>query len=303
MRTVGALLISVVIGTPFAASAEGMTGGVTFGYGMSEMDIIPFSTSTDLDNWSIGGRVAFDMGNGWSLNAAAGHVNVDIDALDTTVTGDRMSFGVAYAFGNGAWAGVYGENGSIGIPDSLPIDFSSTSYGIEGGYKAAGYEFSAFYGADGDITNYGLAGKYTGVEGLELGASVQRTNVEFFGSDTDLDFVGVAAAYTINAQFNVFGGWARTSIDDADADLTTYGIGVGYDMSSFSKVPMIASIEVARTDITFFSTDVAEQDTVRIGLTLPLGGAAASKVPLNSVADPILNPSHGALSQTIMTMF
>jgi hypothetical protein len=299
-----ALLLAGAFVCPIGAIAQTFTGGVTLGYGMGDVSINPPlpSGSFDLNSFTLDGRIAIDLGNGFSVGGRVDRANIDQDLFPVDIAGNLMTLNAAYAFGGGGWVGLYAEDASISI-DLLPIDIGSTQYGIEGGYKGAGYAVSAFYGADDDISHFGLAARWTGTPKLTVGGSFTRTNVALFGSDFDVDYFGLAGTYDINDKLNVFAGIGQTSISNADADLTTYGIGVGYDMSGFAKIPMVASIELARSEIGFSGfSNLVDLDTVRIGLTIPFG-AGASKAPLNSVADSILNPSHSAISQTILMAF
>ena len=303
-RKLYALLLAGTAACPIAASAQTFTGSVTLGYGLGEVSINPplGSDSFDLNSVTLDGRIAVDLGNGFSVGGRVDRANLDIEAFPVDIAGNLMNVHAAYAFGGGGWAGLYAEDASISI-DMLPIDIGSTQYGIEGGYKGAGYAVSGFYGADDDVSHMGFAASWTGTPKLTVGGSFTRTNIDMFGTDIDIDYFGVAGTYDINEKLNVFAGIGQSSIGDLDGDMTTYGVGLGYDMSGFSKIPMVASIELARSQISAFGADdIIDLDTVRIGLTIPFG-AGASKAPLNSVADSILNPSHSAISQTILMAF
>ena len=299
-----ALLLAGAFVSPIAASAQTFTGGFTLGYGTGEVSINPPlpSGSFDLNSLTIDGRIGIDLGNGWSVGGRVDRANIEQDLVPIDIAGNLMSVNAAYSFGGGAWVGLYAEDASISI-DVISIDIGSTQYGIEGGYKGAGYAVSGFYGADDDISHMGFAASWTGTPKLTVGGSFTRTNIDAFGADIDVDYFGIAGTYDINDKLNVFAGIGQSSIDDFDGDMTTYGVGLGYDMSGFSKIPMVASIELARSEISAFgASDIIDLDTVRIGLTIPFG-SAASKAPLNSVADSILNPSHSAISQTILMAF
>jgi len=65
-------------------------------------------------------------------------------------------------------------------------------------------------------------------------------------------------------------------------------------MTGFSAT---VSLEAARTDLA--PSDI---DTLRLGLTLPLG-KKGPMLPMNSVADSVLNARHGALNAALTSAF
>lgn len=152
-----------------------------------------------------------------------------------------------------------------------------------------------------DIDNVALTAKYAAMPNLDIGGAFLRATLDVGGTDIDVDMIGLAAAYDINEQFSLFGGVSRTSQDDLDLDVTTMGLGVGYDLSQMTGMASVVSLELARTDLSAMggSTDL---DTVRIGLTLPLGGKG-TEAPLNSVADSIFNPRRGAVNAALTGAF
>ena len=152
-----------------------------------------------------------------------------------------------------------------------------------------------------DVNDYGFALKYTAMQNVTLGGNVMRTRLSGGGNHVDLDMIGVAGAYAFNDQWTAFSGLTRTKISDVDAKVTTFGLGVSYDMTSLVKIGSSASLEYAHTKNDLDGGD-GSLNTVRLGVTIPLGHSTG-KVPLNSVADSILKPTHSVVSSTVLSAF
>lgn len=289
------ILLAGVASLPLPALAQEFGGAITFGYGIGEISDL----NTDIDSATIDGDISVDLGNGFSLGARGSYANIDIDMLPIDISGNLLGLNAAYSFGGGAWMGAYTEHSDISI-DMLPVNFGLTHYGIEGGYKAANYGVSGFAGKGSDLTSYGIAASYNPMAGTVLGANAMRSELSFSGIDADISTYGVAAAHSFTGNFGVFAGVGRSTISGVDADLTTYGIGGSYTFTQLQS-PIVASLELARTDLNMGGSGT-DFDTVRLGLTFPFGNKA-SVVPNNSVAGAILNPSHSAISQTVLMAF
>ena len=152
-----------------------------------------------------------------------------------------------------------------------------------------------------DIDDFGLSAKYAAMPNLDIAGAFQRATLSLGPDDADIDLIGLAAAYDINDQFSLFAGVSRTSVDLADLDVTTMGLGVGYDLSEMAGVASTVSLELARTDLSSGGPD-GDIDTVRLGLTFPIGGKG-TEAPLNSVADSIFNPRRGAVNAALTGAF
>jgi predicted porin len=294
-------LLLVTISTPSLVAAQDLSGGVTLGFGEHDIADQGLSTAT------LDGRVDFAFANGVTFGVDAGYMDLGIDGAPIDLTANFVGMNLGYRFSNGMSAGVYVEQltGSISL---VPIDISLKSIGAEFGYSMTNLEFGAHIGRTStspdiniDIDNIGLTAKYTPMENLDIAGAFLRANLSSGGTDIDIDMLGLAAAYDINEQFSVFGGLSRTSISDVDVDFTTMGLGVGYDLSQMTGLASVVSLEVARTEISLGGSS-EDLDTVRLGLTFPLGGKG-SEAPLNSVADSIFNPRHGAVNAALTGVF
>ncbi|MBK8440150.1 MAG: porin [Rhodobacter sp.] len=299
-------LVTTSLLVPAATSAQEFSGGVTLGFSQSDIDAIPF----DVDGISFDGRIAVELGSGFTFGARFNQFNMDVDSTPVSVDGQMIGLDLDYAFSANGSVGAFVENAEVGLDIGVPIglNVSATTFGIEGHYTSGALDFGGFIAvsepggllpSDIDMRHFGLSLKYAPTEALTIGASAIRTNVDAFGTDIDVDYIGLAGVYSVNERISLFGGVSRTTLDIVDADVTTVGLGGAYDLSAMAGMPMAVSLELARSDFSAGGVGSTDVDTVRLGLTIPLGGKAA-KAPLNSTADAILNPSHSAISQTVL---
>ena len=98
--------------------------------------------------------------------------------------------------------------------------------------------------------------------------------------------------------FIVYGGISKADFFISGANFDTTGLGIGYDLGAKTGFSATVSLEVANTD---FGTGT-DLDAVRLGLTVPFG-AKGPALPMNSVADSILNPRHGAFNAALTSAF
>jgi len=313
-RKLSVLAVAISSVSPLAAVAQDFSGALTFGYSHTSLD--DAGLDANLNGLSLDGRLAFDMGNGITFGSRFDTFRLDVAGEDLDITGTLMALDVSYAISDAFSAGVFLEHAEIGadiMGTSVSSLVASNTYGIEGTYKTGALEFGGFVATsnpggalgtslgDVDIRHIGLSAAYTPAGNLTVGGSFINTNLDpAGGTDIDINYLGIAAVYDLNETYTLFGGLSRTWLDESgvDVDLTTIGLGVAYDLSALAGMPLSASLELARTtpDIGGSSIDI---DSVRLGVTIPLGGNTA-KAPLNSTADAILNPSHSAISQTVL---
>jgi predicted porin len=293
-------LCLLTISAPSLAVAQDMSGAVTLGFGDHEVSDQGLSTA------SLDGRVDMTFANGMTFGVDAGYLDLGIDGSPSNIIGTFFGLDVGYKMASGLSFGFYAEQ--LTADAGLGIDLSLKSIGAEVGFQSGDLEFGAFLGrtsvspdiAGIEADTIGLSTKYAAMPNLTLGGTFQRASISVGGGEADVDLVGLAGAYDINDQFSAFGGISRTSIDELDADITSMGLGLGYNLD-FGGVGSTVSLELARTDLSALGggTDL---DTVRLGITLPLGGAG-TEAPLNSVADSIFNPRHGAVNAALTGAF
>lgn len=303
-RALAVYLLTISAPTLAAAQDLSYSGALTLGVGFHSVSDV----DQDLRTTSLDGRLDFDFGNGFSLGVDAGYLDLDIDEVPADFSAQFIGFDVAYRFANGMSLGAYAEELTASA-DVLPVDISLKSGGITAGYDASGLQLGVFVGQSDtspelpgtDFQDLGLTAKYAPMEGLTLGAAFLRTTVDTAGTEVDIDFAGLAATYVINDSFTVFGGVSNTSLDLIDADATTMGLGAGY-LLPMGGVTSTLSLELTRTDLSADGIGSGDLDTVRLGLTLPLGGKG-SESPLNSVADSVFNPRHSAINAGLTSAF
>lgn len=303
--TTGMVAALLCVVAPTLVIAQDFSGAVTLGYGSSDVEGI----SEDLSTLSLNGRAGVDFGNGFRLGIDHGVQSIDIDGVAEDVSIVAMGIYGAYRFNNGMSLGGYAEKAKLDV-DALATDLSATSYGLMGGYSAGAAHLSGFFGktttdpdlpAGVDIRDIGLAVKYAAAPNLTLGASAMRSRISDSVTDLDVDFIGLAGAYGVAENWSLFGGLSRASLDLVDADVTSFGVGVSYDLSSHLRMGSSVSLELARSNASVAGVD-GDLDTVRLGLSIPLGGDGFS-VPMNSVADSVMAPRHNAITSAVMSAF
>lgn len=299
-------LVLLTVSAPSLATAQELSGGVTLGFGdhsLSDFD-------QDLSTASLDGRVDLAFDNGMTFGVSAGYIDVGIDGQPIGLDATFVGLEVGYKMSNGLSFGAYAEqlNAQVSI---LPIDLALKSIGAKVGYTTGNLELGMNLGRTStspdigflggiDIDNFGLSAKYRPMDNLAIAGAFQRATLDNGMMEADIDLIGLAATYDINEQFSLFGGVSRTSQDDLDLDVTTMGLGVGYNMD-LGGVASTLSLELARTDLSAMG-DSTDLDTVRLGWTVPLGGKG-TEAPLNSVADSIFNPRHGAVNTALTGAF
>jgi Gram-negative porin len=295
--------VLAVLATPAVAQAQEFSGGLTLSYGMIDSD----DSDTDVSATGVDSRMKVAFDNGATIGLKVGKIDIGIDGVPFDLTGEFIGIDGAYRFTNGMSLGAYAEQLNLGI-DVLTDDLSLKSYGLTAGYAMDSLDLGAFVGASStspdlgiDVSNYGLTAKYSASPQLTFGGAYLNANLESGGTDVDVGFTGIAATYAVTESVMAFGGFSRSSIDLADIDIDTMGIGVGYDLTQMAGFASTVSLELARTTLSSGSSD-SDLDTLRFGVSFPLG-QKGTVLPMNSVADSILNPRHGAVNAALTSAF
>ncbi|OZB19574.1 MAG: hypothetical protein B7X55_03145 [Rhodobacterales bacterium 34-62-10] len=298
------LLLGAVVATlPLTAAAQEMSGIATFGLG----NLNGPSGFPDVSVRSLDGKLDLSYDNGLMLGASAASARADVDgfAEDASANVFGLTAGANFAsFWNG---GVYYEFGDVSI-DGIGNE-SIDSYGVFMGYDSDLMAFEVFAGT---TDGYVLSG--TGVDWNDLGASasfnigaegtvgghIQRSRLSAAGVDVDLTSLGLGGSYAFGNGLVGYAGITYGEVDDLIGDLTTYGLGLGYDLSTTANFPATLSLEVARSTLDDGTTS-ADLDSIRFGITLPVGGTKSA--PLNSVASNAMSPNRTALSTALVGSF
>lgn len=296
---------SLLAATPLAATAQ---GALTFGYAQQD----PQSFAESLLQKAIDGTVDVDFGNGLTLGASVSARDTEFDGIAASISDSVMSVSGGYTLAGGARVGAYAEQSRLSSSPALPeMPLTLTSYGVSAGYSAGAVAVEGFVGTSDlgskanipiDVRDLGLVAHYTPSDRLTLGASLSRSTLEAKGSAT-LAMIGVAGAYDIDPSWTVFGAAGQSSIalgPQGDFQANTLALGVSYGLAAAAGLDYRLSLELARTSYDTVPANASGRlDTVRVGLTIPLGGAAA-KVPLNSAAHAVMTPRYSALGAKLL---
>ncbi|MGR3272363.1 porin [Thalassococcus profundi] len=239
------------------------------------------------------GNVTLDIDLGWDRASDDG---IDVSNLSTEIL-------PKYWFSQSAGAGVYFSRDSLDLDvgDVVNLD----SYGIEGTYRSAGFEGSAFVGrtdadelaGDLDIRDIGLRARFDASPQLSLFGSGVRSNFEAGGDDVNAYSLGLGAHYDFGNGFAMFGGYQSTSIDDVDAEVGTASVGVNYALNA-GGTPVILSGEYARARFDAAGFDESA-DRLSLSATVLFGDAREKRVPGNAVTSPLLKSDRNAVSGLI----
>lgn len=288
---IAAIFATALSVVPAVAMAQDASGALTFGYAHGNLGggVKPSALTFD-------GIVNVGLGNNLSLNARANTGRIKVNGLPGSVSTHVLGLGLSYALGNGGWVGGFIENGNVGL-STLPVNFGYTQYGIEGGYKLGGVDVAGFIGYSTDVTSVGISGKYSDGARYQVGGALISSRIDLGGAKQNTNFAGLAGAYAVTSDINVFGGVGRTGLSGL-GNLTTVGLGLSYGLGE-TMANSTLSLELARSSV---SGGLADMNSVRVGVTIPLGGNRTT-VPQNSVAGSILNPGKNTISQTVLGAF
>jgi hypothetical protein len=288
---------------PVAAQAQDFSGAVTLGYGLGSIS----NGGGDIDSLTLDGSGAIQFQNGWvmGLDATLAKMNPEGPGdFDTTDLGVNF----AYQMASGATIGAYGDfmNFDTTGPVLGNTDTEVTSYGLNGGYvnDSFGAEFHlgiSEVDGGGDWTDYGVTLRFRPTDATRIGGHWMMSEGDVAGGGSfEITSIGIGADHSFGRGFSAFGGVNFVDADQINTDVTTYGVGIGYDLSAVTSAPINLSLELARSDLDAGAGSV-EEDTVRFGVTFALGNA--KRAPENSVARSVMTPRHNALSTLIDTAY
>lgn len=302
-RFVSALALTAALLPVGAASAAEYSAAATLGYAHSDLEGLELDT-TSLD-LSLDAKATEALSFGMDVALSKSTLEDEEDFNLPSFMAD-----VDYRFGNGFSAGLYAERFTLDTDLLLGTDIDVDSYGLTAGYARANYKVEAFYGEtvtdpeldDVTIHDFGFLAAIAPNSQSTIAARYLRSNAETDGINEDWEAIELAGTYQINDPWAIFAGASFGEIDSLSLDVDTYGLGVSYNLEAVSDFPATLSIELARTtyDIDGYGSDDA--DTVRVGVTFPLG-ANGAKLPLNSVAGTVQNGRHSALSSAALAAF
>jgi len=299
--------IAVVMTTalaPFAAQAQDASGAVTLGYGFSDIS----DGGGDLSSLTLDavGNISFNKNVHLGLHGS--FVNADPDGAGDVNIGD-LGAKLVYQFQNGVLLGGYLDHASLDIGGGLG-DIDATSFGGITGYVSGDFGAEVFVGATEtspdlpsgvDWIDYGATLRYKISPTARVGGHLMWSDISGAGGDVEVDTIGIGGDVAFGAGWAAFGGLNHSSVDLVNTDVTTLGIGVSYDLRQVSAIPGAVSMEVARSRLDTPIGD-ADADTIRFGLTFPLGGQENS-TPLNSVDRAVIAPRHNSVTTLLNAAF
>lgn len=226
------LLVTASIAAFAAAPAlaqEGPVGSVGVSYGNSEADL--GGVSADADAWAVDGVVAMPAFGEWTVTFAGNVSQFDDGAGDDTAVAGTAHLTTLV----GSDLRIGGFVGAADVADETAL--------------TAGFE----------AQKYLARATLTGV--------VAYTTAD----DVDLDVwsVGGDAAFYVSDNLRLNAGLSWMSIDDADVDGVTYGVGAEYQIgaSPFSVTAGLSHSDIEDLDV----------DTWNIGLRYSFGGGLQAR--------------------------
>ncbi len=288
-----ATLFAIV--TSQAAFAQDAYGtAVTLGYNNYSGD------SLDSD----GGTIAVET------EMAFGPTTLDLDfSYDRSMQdGDRLTnlsteILPKYWFNQQVGAGVYFSR------DSLDLDVGDVanldSFGIEGTYRALGFEGSAFAGrtnlddlsGESDVSDIGLRAQFDLSPQLSIYTNAVHSNFDITGDDFNANTLGIGGQYDFGNGLALFGGYQNASVEDVDGDLDTVSLGMNYGLDTVG-MPVVLSGEYARINGDFMG-ESADADRLSLSATILLGNAESRRIPGNAVTSSILKSDRTAIGGTL----
>lgn len=297
------IVLGAALCAPTLALAQDISGAITNGFGRHSISGIDQEITTN----TLDGRVSLAFENGMTLGVEGGYIELGQSNTDGRITAPFVGIDVGYTMSNGLSFGIYVEE-LTGQVSGFPLDVSLQSFGAEIGYQTGNLELGLQSGRTSlspelveNVDTLGLTAKYAVSPALDIGATWLRASLELGPMTADVDLTGLAASYDVTDDLLIFGGISRSTLGDADLEVSTMGLGAGYRLTKLVGVASTLSLEVARTRISM-SGSGQDLDTVRLGMTFPLGGKD-TEVPLNSVADSVFNPRAGAINSTLTSAF
>ena len=301
-----AIFTLLVTAIPCLAHAE-MSGDVTLSYGQTKIDGLDDAIGTTFVGFSTQATLGSNVVAGVDLSFVRASTEIEGVDIDADLTGFGLD--VAYRFDNGMSLGGYLQKNqlSASVEDfDLFGNVSATSIGLLGGYSMEGLDASAFVGQtttdpdleDTDIRDVGVAVRYKPSESVVIGGNFLSSTVESGGDELTLSAVGLAGGVSLSETWSLFAGLNQATLDGFEADMTSVGFGVGYQMPYFGAT-MFA--EVSRSTLSD-DIDSVDLDTLRVGMSFPIGGKPTT-VPKGTVAGGVLTDSYSSAAQAVRMTF
>ncbi len=302
MRTTLGAAVLCVAATQVAA--QDVSSVFSLGVGEARSPSSTAAVTETLLKGRVRGQTGTGLSFGLQLGAESNYSSATSGSLDTTNFGVDASFTAQ----NNMSYGIYSESNSFSSKGTALLSTSAT--GLMSGYTAKGLSLKAFAGmasvkenAGMSVTAYGLNASYQVVQNLTLGASVSQHSITSGGLRGSANTIGVAAVYQPAQNLGLFGGFTTIDFPTGKGQrITEMGLGASYRLSPAGRSPILATVEMLGTDYASGASK-GSFNTVRIGVTIPLGKAAKNvSVPINSAADKVFQPVRNVLGLTQDTL-
>ncbi len=280
-----------------AVQAQDFSSVISLGYGENK-----FAVSADrLSETSLKGRFRAQTGNGMSFGLQFG-TEAKSD-LETSETSGGRNFGADMLFTqqNNLSYGVYAESAAVTSGGAAIL--STSAFGLTAGYAANGLNIKGFVGNAAlqeqpsvEITALGMTASYQIAPTFTLGANLSQHGIKNTGFVNTAYTYGLGAVYQPTPSIGLFGGFTSMDLSSSnDSRLTEMGLGGSYRVNRSGSSPILATLEFLNTDFNS-DPDSISFNTIRLGVTFPLGAAAKNvSVPINSAADKVFQPVRNVL--------
>lgn len=291
-----------------AMAAPTWDGALTLGYASSD------NAGGTADTLSLDGSGRLDFGSGFTLDLDLTLMSVEVD--EETATAYALGVAPKYHLGSGLVLGGYLETGNLsgeGLSAEGSDDTTAlTSFGLSGGYESEAMDLEVYLGSaipggaladpgdDLGVLHYGAAMTLRPTERLSIAGALQFAEYDPVEGRLNVHSIGLAANYALTDQLGIFGAAQVTSVQALATEIRQLGLGVSYEVQG--AVPMVLSAEVARLSTNTLGSNGEAVDTIRVGLTIPLGGKS-NALPQNSLPAGVFNPGHDPLVDTIRMAF
>lgn len=283
------LAAAALLALPSMAAAE-ISGAATVGLGRSTVD----GASEEINEYSLDFDFNYAGTGNLSFGASGGFRRLDVgggDEIDIT----RINLEGIYSLNNGFSVGAYLARVGLGVGGS---DEDINAYGLLFGFGGSEFEGELALGQveiDGqDANEVSFFGRYNLSQQTQLLGEVGFMREDGAG----FNLYGLGVNHAINDQFGVYGALRRAeTTDDGGFEATEFSIGVDYRLDAISSVGALLSLELARNNFDTGGGGDLNVNTVRLGVTLPLGGNGSKALPLNSGASSLMGNTRSTLQR------
>jgi outer membrane protein OmpU len=285
IKKIGVTALAGALASVSANAAElTVTGGASLGFSGEEQtnkgngwtmnDTITFAASAEMDNgWVVSTSMMIDSGDfAGTRNIDNRSMKIDMgDAGTLTFYGSAGSSNISLmddttpTAGEESWDDVTGATAHAYGPTGLDTFFYQNSSLIDG--VTIGLDYIPSDGADQIESSTAATIKYTGIDGLTIGAGMGEDNGEG-PADAD-DVTAFNVTYAMDA---ISVGYSSYEVDSnaASSDTTLTAMGISYAVSDDLSV----SLNTSETEVEGSAT--VDQEAVGISASLVIGSMTLS---------------------------